>query len=182
MKTKKCISCLKILYLNQFNKDKYQIGGYSKYCKVCSKQDQRKRYKTFPEYHILSTIKARCYNPKNISYKWYGLKGIKCLITKEEIRYLMTRDDYWNLKQPTIDRKDNDGNYTFDNCRFIEKIENVSKATSKIILQFDKQNIFIKEYNSVIIASQETRVNYSNIRGCVQGRQKTAGGFIWKYK
>lgn len=41
---------------------------------------------------------------------------------------------------------------------------------------------FIKEYQSIAIASKETGINKCNISACIKGRQKTAGGFIWKYK
>lgn len=50
----------------------------------------------------------------------YHSKGIKCLFTKEEVKELWFRDKASKMKRPSIDRKDSSGDYTKDNCRFIE--------------------------------------------------------------
>ncbi len=65
-------------------------------------------------------IKSRCERKRNASYKKYGGRGIKCLITKEELKTLWFRDKADELKKASIDRIDNNGHYTFDNCRYIE--------------------------------------------------------------
>ena len=38
----------------------------------------------------------------------------------EQIKYIWHRDKAWQLKQPTIDRINNDSSYELDNCQFIE--------------------------------------------------------------
>lgn len=50
----------------------------------------------------------------------YFLKGIKCLITKEELRILWFRDKAYLMEKPTIDRFDPSKNYTFENCQYLE--------------------------------------------------------------
>ena len=50
------------------------------------------------------------------------------------------------------------------------------------IIQYDLNMNLIKEYPSIAIASKETGINKCNISACIKNRQKTAGGFIWKYK
>jgi hypothetical protein len=72
----------------------------------------------------LVLARSRCSNPNHPKYSRYGGRGIKCLITKEEIKELWFRDKAYLLKLPTIDRIDNNGNYTFKNCRFIENGDN----------------------------------------------------------
>lgn len=76
-------------------------------------------------------IKLRCNNPNADNYKWYGGRGIKCLITSKELKQLWFRDKAYLMKKPSIDRKDNDGNYIFENCRFIELSKNVAKRNMK---------------------------------------------------
>ena len=50
------------------------------------------------------------------------------------------------------------------------------------ILQFTKDNQFIKEYRSAKQAERETGVKNDNICCCLKGKSKSAGGFVWKYK
>ena len=66
----------------------------------------------------------RCINPKDRKYKYYGGRGIKFLITKEEMASIWTRDNAERMFQPSIDRINGDGNYELSNCRFIEMSEN----------------------------------------------------------
>lgn len=55
---------------------------------------------------------------------------------------------------------------------------------SKVILQFDKQNKFIKEWNSIMDIERELWIKNYNISWCCVWRRhfNTAGGFIWKHK
>lgn len=50
------------------------------------------------------------------------------------------------------------------------------------VLQFDKNNNFIREYERVVDAAKSIGVTDGCIIGCCNGRQKTSGGYIWKYK
>lgn len=55
---------------------------------------------------------------------------------------------------------------------------------SKIVLQYDKQMNFIKEYPSVNEAARQTGINFNSISRCCRcvPHCKTAGGYIWKFK
>ena len=73
--------------------------------------------------------KQRCNNPNNKAYRTYGGRGIKfILLTKSMVEVLFSRDNGDKMEKPSIDRVDNDGNYTYENCRFIEQRENASKG------------------------------------------------------
>lgn len=50
------------------------------------------------------------------------------------------------------------------------------------VLQYDKDNNFICEYGSIREAERETNICHKDISLCVRGRQKSAGGYIWKKK
>ena len=71
-----------------------------------------------------ANLVARCTYPKHIAYKYYGGRGIKNLLTFEELKTLWERDGAIQMKKPSIDRMDNAGHYVFENCRFIEQSEN----------------------------------------------------------
>lgn len=77
---------------------------------------------------LLVTINHRCNSPKHCSYRWYGGRGIKNFLTFEDVKFLWFRDGAWAMKRPTIDRRECDGDYTFDNCRFIPHADNVRRA------------------------------------------------------
>lgn len=54
---------------------------------------------------------------------------------------------------------------------------------SKPVLQFDKNGNLIKEFPSLQEAARQTGCGQGNISVvCNNGRLKTAGGFIWKFK
>lgn len=60
----------------------------------------------------------------------------------------------------------------------------IGEKNSKPILQLDIQNNLIQEFKSIKEALKylNKSINNSCITACLKGRQKTAFGFIWKYK
>lgn len=50
------------------------------------------------------------------------------------------------------------------------------------VLQYDKAGNLIKEWGSMTDAANYYNIKHSNIYNCCKGKQKSAGGFIWKYK
>ena len=189
MKTKICSNpkCKKPeKSISEFSKDSRHIDGLQSQCKECNKEYKKQFYKKYPWKQIFNNINSRCNNPKSINYKWYGLKGIKCLITKEEIKFLWFRNEAYLMEKPSIDRKNSKKNYTFNNCQFIELIDNVIKANKeshiKPILQFDLKGNFIKEFESIIEVERILEINHSHVGECAKGKLKTSGCFKWRYK
>lgn len=130
-------------------------------------------------------LKSRCNNPNATGYKRYGGRGIKCLISKKEVQKLWFRDKAYLMKRPSIDRIDNDGNYTYDNCQFIELGENSRKANKnkgKKILQYDLDGNFIKEWSCARKIERELNFRHQSISQCCLKKKKTSRGFIWIYK
>ena len=77
---------------------------------------------------LLSSIKSRCTNPNASGFKNYGGRGILCELSSQDIRELWERDAACKMIKPTIDRINNDGHYSFSNCRFIELVDNLKKS------------------------------------------------------
>lgn len=136
-----CNSCIrKVTIWNLNNKEKYLYNkgtSYYKHRKDILKRLRKSRNKNKwkVSYHL---AKQRCNNLKNPSYKDYGGRGIKFLMSQKDFYDLWIRDKGYNLEIPTIDRIDNDGNYEFDNCRFIEKSENTKKRNYERALSIKK--------------------------------------------
>lgn len=57
--------------------------------------------------------------------------------------------------------------------------DNPPKTITKCY-QYDLEGYFIKEFESVICASEETKTNKSSISRCCHGGIKSAGGYIWR--
>lgn len=58
----------------------------------------------------------------------------------------------------------------------------MNKQGSKVILQYDLQGNFIKEFPSVSEASRELGKSQANISKCANGFKNQAYRFIWKFK
>lgn len=143
------------------------------------KKNHRKLY---PWIYILQDIKQRCENPNDSHYQWYGQKGIKNYLSKNDIKILWFRDSADRMKKPSIDRKDSNKDYTFENCQFIELSENSRKANIRSILQYSLNGNFIKAWNSQTEASQQLHICRQNISKVASGKRKQTGNYIWKYK
>ena len=52
----------------------------------------------------------------------------------------------------------------------------------KPILQFTKECIFIREWDSITSINIELNIHIGGICMCCKGKRKSAGGFIWRYK
>jgi len=196
MNNKICQTCgeEKLLECFSFRKDS---NSYRIDCKDCRANKQRKYvsenkvdvyaqrndfYKKFPWMQSYRAIHHRCNNPNASDYKYYGGRGIKCLITKDEVKFLWFRDKAYEMKQPTVDKINNDDNYYLENCRFIEQSDNSKKAHNIAILQFDLQNNFIREWESITIASEFIKRSRGTLCAALKNHPSTCAGFIWKYK
>ena len=62
-----------------------------------------------------------------------------------------------------------------------EEQQRNGRRNGKPVSQFTFNSEFIKTYPSASEAERRTGIKASNICVCCNGKQKTAGGFIWKY-
>ena len=59
-------------------------------------------------------------NKANPGYNRYGGRGIRFLLSKEDMAQLWYRDNAANLLEPSLGRIDSNGDYSINNCRFLE--------------------------------------------------------------
>ena len=52
----------------------------------------------------------------------------------------------------------------------------------KSVLQFSKDGNFIKKWDFIKQASDELKIDRSDITKCCKGKKKSAGGFMWSYE
>lgn len=73
------------------------------------------------------------------------------------------------------------------NCTEGSRLKRIKKQTtngkcSKQIIQYDMNGTLLKEWSSMHQVSRELNISFCNISACCNGRKKSAGGYIWKYK
>jgi hypothetical protein len=66
------------------------------------------------------------------------------------------------------------------NIDFTEKIT-INENVGRNVGQYDLNMNLIKKHNSIPDASRNVGIHKNNIWGVINNKQKTAGGFIWKY-
>jgi hypothetical protein len=94
---------------------------FYKLSKIYKKRIRKER----PWIKHYNAARDRCRTKTHNSYKNYGARGIKFLMTTGDFKFLWFRDKAYLMKRPSIHRINNDGNYELDNCCFIELTENI---------------------------------------------------------
>jgi len=89
---------------------------------MIAQENERKRlwWKNNPWAKPLALARSRCNFTYDTSYHRYGGRGITIDLTMAQIKEMWFRDGADKMDRPSLDRIDSKGNYTFNNCRFIE--------------------------------------------------------------
>ena len=68
-----------------------------------------------------------------------------------------------------------------ENQKHRQKILGKTKTSQRKIGKFNKNHVLIEEYSSIVDAAKSFGKSCVNIDNALQGKQKTAYGFIWEY-
>ena len=87
-------------------------------------------------------MRYRCNNPTNPAYKWYGARGIKiCSDWFDFGKFVLWAYTNGYSDELTLDRIDNDGDYTPDNCRWAtRKQQGSNKRNPYTVEPYDKSS------------------------------------------
>lgn len=116
-------------------------------------------------YGIWTGMRSRCNRPKTIGYKNYGGRGIS-VCDEWENNYLSFHE--WAIANGwkcglQIDRINNDGNYTPENCRFVTKQQNLcnkgiaAKNTSGVAGVTKRKNRFESRVSRISLGYYKTK-------------------------
>ena len=109
---KRCSTCKEIKDISEFYKDKKSSTGLSSQCRYCHGSWSRK----YPWKKRYNVLRYRCANETS-----YIEKGIKVLLTRDDIKTLWFRDKAYEMKEPVIHREKDNEHYTIENCKFLER-------------------------------------------------------------
>ena len=149
-------------------KEKYVETGHLKHgksrsCMSCAQLNKESRNKTHGMtktklYQVWQAMKRRCYNKHDKYYTSYGGRGIivcpEWNNKFESFRDWALANDYNTGMQ--IDRSDNDGPYSPNNCQFVTPKENArNRRSNRIISIFGEEKVmaaWVEDNRSVVNA------------------------------
>ena len=109
-------------------------------------------------YDIWRQMKKRCYRKENSNYKWYGARGVKvCKSWANSFQAFYK----WAIKHGykeglSLDRKNNNGNYSPQNCRWATIEEQASNTRKNVFYTVKGETHTLSEWARLIHRSKGT--------------------------
>lgn len=113
-----------------------------------------------PFYQIFNGARCRCTDPSKKDYKRYGGRGIKF----EWDNYLDFKNDMYesylehkkNNKSTTLDRIDNNGNYSKENCRWATLKEQAGNRRTNRYITYKGRTMIIADWARELNISRQS--------------------------
>lgn len=99
-----------------------------------------------PEYRIWQDILRRCRNPNRGDYHHYGGRGIEVCSRWQEFTNFYNDMGKRPSSKHTIDRIDNDGDYTPENCTWSTMKEQSNNRSSNVLLTFNGETLNVTQW------------------------------------
>lgn len=129
------------------------LSGHTKSCSCLQKEVVRRidnsthKMVRTPTYNAWLGMKSRCYNKSNVSYQSYGEKGI--IVCK---RWLNSFENFLSdmgerpSSKHSLDRIDNDGNYSKENCRWADVYTQANNKSTNVFIECFGETKTLKEW------------------------------------
>jgi len=154
--------------ISQYDKSNITRGNTTR-CKSCAAKSRAEKRKTHGcsvvgksgenergTYSVWLAMKSRCNNPKNKRYHDYGGRGIKVCSQWESFESFISCMGFRPTNHHQIDRIDNNGDYTPENCRWVTRKENSRNKRNNKILTVNGESKCLSEWAEQVGISQDT--------------------------
>lgn len=122
-------------------------SGNSKSCGCLNNMPEQRHYMSnTPEHRAWSAIRGRC-TPGNKSYKDYGARGIYVCERWQKFENFYADMGPRPSPDHSIDRIDNDGPYSPENCRWATQKEQNSNRRSVVLLTFNGKTLTASDWS-----------------------------------
>lgn len=112
-------------------------------------------------YRIWTNMMTRCYNRNSDKFKWYGERGIS-VCEKWQIFYGFLEDMGDSYKEGlTLDRRNNDKNYSKDNCRWVTQKQQCNNQRTNRIITINGEAKTVAEWADIV--GLEAKTIYSRL-------------------
>jgi hypothetical protein len=102
-----------------------------------------------PIYGVWNAMLQRCNNPNMENYERYGGRGIS--VCKEWLRFEGFYKDMGDSPPGmSIDRIDNNGNYSASNCRWVTRTAQQRNKRSNVMVEYKGLNLCLAEWSERI--------------------------------
>jgi hypothetical protein len=144
--------------------------GHSKSCGCLALENRNKAVTKHgltgtTEHQTWKSMKGRCYNKRNPKYPRYGARGIK-LHTSWENSFETFLNDMGKRPEDcdSIERLDNDGDYSPSNCKWATAKEQSNNTSENILLDYNDKTQTLEQW------CEELGLNYSTTYGRIVTR------------
>lgn len=135
------------------------VSGHSASCGCLGRTSGRTHGKhDIPEHRVWSDMKQRCTNPKHRGYKNYGGRGIAVCD-----RWVTSFEDFLSdmgertSSEHSIERIDNDGPYSPENCRWATQKEQCNNQRKTKLVTFGEDTLCLLDW------SKQTGIPYGTL-------------------
>ena len=102
-------------------------------------------------------MKQRCQNENDSKYNDYGGRGIKvCEEWNDFGRFYLWSSSNGYKEGLTIDRINNDGDYTPNNCRWTTRKAQMSNRRNTVYLEYNGEKRSLSEWSNIVGVKRKT--------------------------
>lgn len=116
------------------------------------------------EYHSWSNMKARCDKKGSVNYKRYGGRGITYQESWAKFENFISDMGLKPHERYSLDRIDNDGNYTKENCRWASFQTQANNTSTNVRVEYKGESLTLSELSRTT-GIPASRISHRNIRG-----------------